>query len=133
MKRYLGKQRMQPQKNKVLIVDDNPTILTFLRAFLSKDYEVAEATNGVEALEILARQKQKVVIMDIMMPVMNGLQALVLIRASSDFAGTKVALMSALDQAQDASLEGTVVHQADKYFAKPMKIEEIRQWVAEQF
>lgn len=124
---------MLAPKNKVLIVDDNQAILTFLRAFLAKDYEVAEATNGVEALEILARQKQKVVLMDIMMPVMNGLQALVLIRASSDFAGTKIALMSALDQSFDASLEGTVEHQADKYFTKPMKIEEVRKWVAEQF
>lgn len=124
---------MQAVREKVLIVDDNPAILSFLKAFLAKEYEVSEASNGTEALEILARQKQKVVIMDIMMPVMNGLQALVLIRASSDFAGTKIALMSAMDKSDSSTLEANIAHQADMYFSKPMKIDEVRNWVADQF
>ena len=62
------------ETNKVLIVDDEPEIREILSIFL-KDYEIIEASNGAEAVEAYKRHKPDVVIMDIVMPIMDGITA----------------------------------------------------------
>jgi CheY-like chemotaxis protein len=59
---------------KVLIVDDEPEIREILSIFL-KDYEIVEASNGAEAVEAYKKHKPNVVIMDIVMPIMDGITA----------------------------------------------------------
>jgi len=68
---------------KVLIVDDNDLMRTLLRSILRNgDYEVVgEAKNGVSALELAERLRPDVVCMDLMMPEMDGLEALQAIKA----------------------------------------------------
>jgi DNA-binding response OmpR family regulator len=62
---------------RILIVDDESDLLDMLTAyFLSSKYEVDTATNGVEALAAVSRQRPDVVLLDIYMPEMNGLEAL---------------------------------------------------------
>jgi len=62
---------------RILIVDDESDLLDMLTAyFLSSKYEVDTATNGVEALAAVSRQRPDVVLLDIHMPEMNGLEAL---------------------------------------------------------
>ena len=62
-------------KKKVLIVDDEPNVRRLSRAILSKKFEVFEAENGKEAIEIANTQKPDVILMDMMMPRMDGLTA----------------------------------------------------------
>lgn len=72
-----------PNRPKVLIVDDNDVVRTLLRNILRNgDYEVVgEAKNGVIALELAERLRPDVVCMDLMMPEMDGIEALQAIKA----------------------------------------------------
>ncbi len=59
---------------KVMVVDDETAMREILKIML-KDYEVVEASNGREALEVYVREKPDIVLIDIMMPIMNGISA----------------------------------------------------------
>ena len=68
-------------KKKILIVDDNPDLISILQVQLKiKGYDTVQATNGREAVDIAAAQLPDLIVMDVMMPQMNGLQAARLIR-----------------------------------------------------
>jgi len=62
-------------KKKILIVDDEPNVQRLSRAILSKKFEVFEAEDGKEAIEIANTQKPDVILMDMMMPRMDRLSA----------------------------------------------------------
>lgn len=71
-----------PKTVRILVVDDEPMIRTLLKERLSlEDFECEEATDGVEALDALAAQKVDLVISDLRMPKMTGLELLQLVRA----------------------------------------------------
>jgi len=67
-------------KKKVLIVDDEPNVRRLSRTILSKKFEVVEAQDGRQALEIASTQQPDVILMDMMMPNMDGLTACYAIR-----------------------------------------------------
>ncbi len=59
---------------RVMVVDDEIAMREILKIML-KDYEIIEATNGREAVALYAKEKPDIVLMDIMMPIMNGIEA----------------------------------------------------------
>jgi len=68
-------------EKKILIVDDNPDLICILQVLLkNKGYDTVQATNGKQAVDIATAQLPDLIVMDIMMPQMNGLQAARLIR-----------------------------------------------------
>jgi len=68
-------------KKKILIVDDNPDLISILQVQLeNKGYDTVQAANGRQAVDIATTQLPDLIVMDIMMPQMNGLQAARLIR-----------------------------------------------------
>jgi CheY-like chemotaxis protein len=67
-------------KKKVLIVDDEPNVRRLLRTILSKNFNVVEAEDGKQAIEIANSQKPDVILMDMMMPKMDGLTACLAIK-----------------------------------------------------
>ena len=69
---------------KLLIVDDNPINQKFLYYSLKKYYEIETADNGLEAVEKLEKNNFDLVLMDLSMPVMDGVEATVLIRRSEN-------------------------------------------------
>ena len=69
----------------VLVCDDEKDIVSALRIYLtSEGYQVYEASNGKEAVAIVENEEIHLVLMDIMMPVMDGIQAMVKIREKSN-------------------------------------------------
>ena len=62
-------------KKKLLVVDAEPAVRTLVRKMLSKDYTVLEAQDGEEAVNMSRSQKPDIILMDIMMPKMDGLTA----------------------------------------------------------
>ena len=64
----------------ILIVDDSELNLYLLKRFISGDFNIIEATNGKEALEICIEKEIDLVFMDIMMPVMNGIDSTIKIK-----------------------------------------------------
>ncbi len=68
-------------KKKILIVDDNPDLISILQVLLkNKGYDTVQAVNGRQAVDIATAQLPDLIVMDVMMPQMNGLQAARLIR-----------------------------------------------------
>jgi YesN/AraC family two-component response regulator len=110
---------------KVLIVDDEETLTWSMAKSLSKDkdkYEVIIANNGKEALTLLRNNKIDLVISDIRMPDINGLDLLVKIK--KDYPDTKVIIMTAYgssDVQKEANRRGSLY-----YVEKPFEISDIR-------
>ena len=104
---------------KVLIVDDNPTATRMLQlAFTRAGYEVDVAVDGVEALARIPSVRPDLVIMDIMMPNMDGFEATRQLRANPATAGIPIIVLTARDRIED-KLSG-FESGADDYVVKPV-------------
>lgn len=112
----------------ILVCDDEKDIVSALKIYLTADgYQVFEAYNGKEAVEILAREDIHLVLMDIMMPEMNGISAMVKIRETSN---VPVILLTAKSEDTDKILGLTVG--ADDYVTKPFNPVELQARVKSQ-
>jgi CheY-like chemotaxis protein len=111
----------------VLICDDEPSLRELIRISLDGQYSFAEADDGEESLEIARRLRPDVVILDMMMPRLSGLEVLTEIRRDKDLADTRVIVLTAQPGARDAALrEG-----ADLVMVKPFEPDEITAAVEE--
>ena len=112
----------------VLVCDDEKDIVSALRIYLtSEGYHVIEAFNGKEAVDAVANHEIHLVLMDIMMPVMDGIQAMVKIREISN---VPVILLTAKSEDTDKVLGLTVG--ADDYVTKPFNPVELQARVKSQ-
>ncbi|MBC5714193.1 response regulator transcription factor [Roseburia sp. BX1005] len=113
---------------RILVCDDEKDIVSALRIYLeSEGYEVLEAYNGKEAVALTAGQEIHLVLMDIMMPVMDGITAMVKIREISN---VPVILLTAKSEDTDKVLGLTVG--ADDYITKPFNPVELQARVKSQ-
>jgi DNA-binding response OmpR family regulator len=106
---------------RVLIVDDEPHIVEFLRmGFEYEGFEVSVATNGVEALSMTAAEQPDVIILDVMLPKLNGLDVAKRLRPAADAA---IIMLTARDAVDDrvAGLDTG----ADDYVTKPFAFKEL--------
>lgn len=105
---------------KILVVDDESDIIEFISYNLKKEgYEVFTASNGKEALPIAKKNKPDLILLDVMMPVMDGIETCKQIKADPDFAKTFVVFLTARAE-EYSEIEGFNVG-ADDYIAKPIK------------
>jgi putative two-component system response regulator len=77
----LRRSEMKPKK-RVLLVDDSKTVLMMERAILSREYEISAATDGEEALEQIQLAPPDIVLLDLVMPRLDGMETLTRLRAS---------------------------------------------------
>ncbi len=104
----------------VLVVEDDPVILKLLTVnFELEGYEVLSATQGAEALELARRRRPDVVVSDIMMPVMSGLELVGELASDPDLASVPVVLLSA--KAQAADIRAGLDAGAADYVTKPFE------------
>ena len=114
--------------NKILIVDDEPFNLDLLeQELMDYDYRLERAGDGVEALEKIATFKPDVILLDYMMPRMNGLEVVRQLRANPEQKGIPVILLTAKATQEDkvAGLDAG----ADDYVTKPFDSFELLAWV----
>ena len=105
---------------KILIVDDEPDIVELLDYHLTKEgYKTKTAHNGKEALEVAKDFLPDLVLLDLMMPEMDGIETCVEIRENPQLKGTLVALLTA--RAEDYSQIAGFDSGADDYITKPIK------------
>ncbi|EDM44127.1 response regulator receiver domain protein (CheY-like) [unidentified eubacterium SCB49] len=110
--------------HKILIVDDEPNIVMSLEyAFKKKGFEVFIARDGSEALEIVENHIPDIVLLDIMMPNVDGYQTLQQIKNKPLLQATKVVFLTAKNRASD--IEKGLKLGADKYLTKPFSIKKI--------
>ncbi|MCB2154011.1 response regulator [bacterium] len=86
---------------RILVVDDEPDVRTIIVATLKSSYEVLEAHDGLDALEKLDRYEPDFVLMDVMMPLMNGFEACSAIRKNPRFSALPVMFLTALGGKED--------------------------------
>lgn len=111
---------MKHEKQKILIVDDEEDILEIIRYNLQHaGYETETASNGVQAIEKARRFKPDLIMLDIMMPVKNGMETLSDLRRDPEFGETRVLFLTALGNEQ-SEIEGLNLG-ADDYIIKPIK------------
>lgn len=107
-------------KGRILVVDDDSAVLSFLEHFLTKKmYQVFTAKSGPEAIEIVQKEPLHLVLLDIRMPMMNGIEVLKEIKKVNPKIG--VIMITAVQEeeiAQEAMKLG-----ADDYICKPFDIE----------
>ena len=109
---------------KVLIVDDEPNIVMTLEyALKKKGFQVYIARDGSEALQIAGETLPDVVLLDIMMPKVDGYKTLEIIREDPDLKHTKVVFVTAKNKASD--IEKGLKLGADRYITKPFSIKHI--------
>jgi CheY-like chemotaxis protein len=103
---------------KLLIADDEPAVRALVRVTLEDDdYRILEAGDGVEALEKVRAESPSLVLLDIMMPGMNGLEVCRIIKSDPTTSGTVVVMLTA--QAQQRDRDRGLAAGADVYFTKP--------------
>jgi DNA-binding response OmpR family regulator len=111
-------------KKKILVVDDEEDILHFLELVLrEKGYDVVTAANGHEALTTAQIERPDLVLLDIMMPQMDGWEVLKLLRIDDDTAQIPVAMLSARTEAKDR-VQGLQEGAVD-YICKPFSLQEL--------
>ncbi|HET7292387.1 MAG TPA: response regulator transcription factor [Vicinamibacteria bacterium] len=116
--------RYEAMKKKILVVDDEDDILNFLELVLSeKGYAVATASGGQEALTKAQLERPDLVLLDIMMPQMDGWEVLKLLRVDEDTAEVPVAMLSARTEARDR-VQGLQEGAID-YICKPFSLAEL--------
>jgi two-component system alkaline phosphatase synthesis response regulator PhoP len=111
---------MDPSEITILLADDEPDILEFLGYNLEKEgYHILKAKNGQKALKLAREHKPQLIILDVMMPVMDGMETCAEIRKIPELAGTLIAFLTARgeDYSQIAGFEAG----ADDYITKPLK------------
>ena len=115
---------------KILIVDDEPNIVMTLEyTFKKSNYEVFIARDGQEALDILKSNFPDVIILDIMMPMVDGFATLEQIRKDANLQHTKVMFLSAKNKESD--IEKGLALGADAYMTKPFSIKKVVEKVEE--
>lgn len=110
---------MEANLKKVLIVDDEPDILEIISYNLIKEgYEIATAKDGLEALEKIASFKPNLVILDIMMPKMDGVEVCKIVRSKPAFNDILIIFLTALSD-ESSQIKGLETG-ADDYVNKPI-------------
>ncbi|WP_374948271.1 response regulator transcription factor [Mucilaginibacter sp.] len=111
---------MSTGKQKILIVDDEPDILELIEYNLKKEgYQVYSARNGQEAVAEAKRTQPDLIVLDIMMPKMDGIEACRIMRTMPEFKNTFMVFLTARSE-EYSEIAGFNVG-ADDYIAKPIK------------
>ncbi len=116
-------------KNPVLlIVDDNPDIIQFIKQVMGKTYTVFEANNGERGMEIAKKVLPNIIITDVVMPVMGGIEFCEMIKTTNITSHIPVIMLTA-KTSQESEIEG-LSHGADAYLKKPFNVQVLELKVA---
>lgn len=117
---------------RVLIIDDEPDIREFVTYNLSKKgYVVASACDGLSGYELALKFEPDLILLDILMPGLNGYETCMKLRQNASFKNTQIVFLSALNQSYAKDLGFKM--DADAYICKPVRMEflvrRVDQWM----
>ena len=114
----------------ILLVEDEPKNLTLLRDVLQvSGYKTIEATDGKQGVELAKSKKPDLILMDVQMPVMDGLEATRILKA--DATTSNIPVLALTSYAMKGDKERILEAGCDGYLAKPIDIKELLKIVAE--
>ena len=117
-------------KRKVLIIDDNHSILEYLKALLSRyNFEIVTCENGYDGLHQVAKFKPDIILLDLMMPSIDGLKLLKLKKELVEIKDIPVIVISA--NTSRKNLLASIESGADRVLAKPVEVKELKNAIDE--
>jgi DNA-binding response OmpR family regulator len=109
---------------KILIVDDEPNIVIPLQFLMEQNgYRTLVAQSGEEALEMISKEKPDLVLLDIMLPGVDGFEVCEIIRLNPEWRNTRVIFLTA--KGRDVDIAKGMVLGADEYITKPFSNQQI--------
>ena len=122
---YLTTLRKTRSSKRILVVDDEKDIVNLIKYQLKAEgYQVVTAFDGLEALEKVAEEKPDLVILDIMMPKVDGWVVCHSVKVNISTRNTRVIILTAKSQFM-AKIKGLYIMQADIYMSKPFENTEL--------
>jgi len=122
--------RQTRSRKKVLIAEDEPSIVLSLEFLLAgAGYQVTVARNGSDALTLVEHFRPDLVVLDIMLPMVNGLEVCRSVRASAALGHTRILMLTA--RGREAEVRKGLALGADRYMTKPFSTQELLQAVRE--
>ena len=118
---------MDIPKRTILLCEDDQNLRQLLRVVLGGGYRFLEATNGDEAIKLALEERPDLVILDLMLPKLSGLDVLARLRTEPAAGRPRVIVMSAWADAEDAALSAG----ADRFIAKPFELDDLSAIVRE--
>jgi len=122
-----SRQKLEPINSKnahtLLLVEDNQDLLKLMQQQLGRKYLILTAKNGIEALDIVSRDKVDLIISDVMMPKMDGNELTIRIKSNPSTKHLPVILISARTQEEDRHRSLQIG--ADEYITKPFKLNDL--------
>lgn len=109
--------------SKILVVEDNEELLALMLQVLSKNYHVFTAKNGKQAKNIIMKEKLDLVVSDVMMPIMDGIELTKQLKSDKSFWQLPIILLTAKSKEEDKT--EAYAAGADAYITKPFKFEEL--------
>ena len=110
------------RKRHILVVDDDVRTLRFLKAYL-RDYEVATAVNGSQAMKFLETKKTDLILLDYKMPVENGPEVLKKLRANERTKDIPVVFLTGMTEKR--KIQEVLLMKPQGYLLKPINIEKL--------
>jgi CheY-like chemotaxis protein len=111
----------------ILICEDEPSLRELVRATLGTDYAFVDAADGEEAARVVRELQPALVVLDLMLPRVSGLEVLADLRADEVIGDTPVVVITAWSHAREAALAAG----ADRFIAKPFEPDELKSAVDE--
>lgn len=109
---------------KILIVDDEPNIVVPLQFLMERNgYETVVAQSGEEALEAISKEKPDLVLLDIMLPGIDGFEVCEIVKLNQKWKNIKIIFLTA--KGRDVDIAKGMVLGADEYIAKPFSNKQI--------
>ncbi len=115
---------------KLLVADDEPNIVISLEYLMKREgYQVLVATDGVQALETIQRERPALVLLDVMMPGKTGFEVCQAVRADPALDGVRILMLTA--KGRDTDISKGLALGANAYMTKPFSTRELVQKVAD--
>jgi two-component system, cell cycle response regulator DivK len=113
-----------PARPRILVVEDNADMREFLQRILERrGYGYLEATDGVEGMELVRRERPDLILMDLALPTLDGYEATRLLRANPDYATIPIVAVTA--HARTVDQEHALEAGCDAYLSKPYSIHQL--------
>lgn len=116
-----------PDAATILVCDDDPSLRELVRAVLGPHYRFVEAADGAEALELTRELRPDLIVLDVMLPGLSGIEVLEAIRGDAELRDLKVVVITAWSHAEmEAQVAG-----ADRFVSKPFDPDDLSAAVEE--
>lgn len=111
-------------EHRVLVVDDSPTVLYKTSLMLTEGgYEVVKATDGQQALELARQEQPNLILLDVILPKLNGYQVCRKLKSSSETAHIPVVMVTS--KTKDSDRHWGIEQGADSYITKPFEADDL--------